>query len=290
MKILVLGSKGQLGLCLHDQLSKTLHDVTYASRDEVDIADFVASQQSMVENNPDVVINASAYTAVDNAEEDKESANLINHLAVANIADICVTMDCLLVHISTDYVFDGKASKFYSESDKTNPQGVYGSSKLNGELAIQSSGCKHIIVRTAWVFSEHGNNFMKTMLRIGVTNDKLSIVDDQLGCPTYAQDIASAIVTIVNKFDTDITTSDIYHYCGDESCSWFDFAEVIFAEAAKAGYSIPIELKPITTIEYPTLAARPANSALDCSKIFNTFGISPSDWRQGVKSALGLRT
>jgi dTDP-4-dehydrorhamnose reductase len=288
MKILVLGSKGQLGLCLSDQLSKTLHQVTYASREEIDVGEFGSTQESIIGINPDLVINATAYTSVDEAEKDKESANLINHLAVANIADTCRELDCLLVHISTDYVFDGKALRSYVETDNTNPQGVYGLSKLNGEVAIQSSGCRHLIIRTAWVFSEYGTNFMKTMLRLGVNKDSLSIVGDQFGCPTYGQDIASAIVTILDMSDVKEIASDVYHYCGDESCSWFDFAEVIFAEAAKAGYSIPIELKPITTIEYPTLAARPANSALDCSKIFNTLGISPSDWRQGVKTVLGL--
>ena len=168
MKILVLGSKGQLGLCLSDQLSKTLHQVTYASREEIDVGEFGSTQESIIGINPDLVINATAYTSVDEAEKDKESANLINHLAVANIADTCRELDCLLVHISTDYVFDGKALRSYVETDNTNPQGVYGLSKLNGEVAIQSSGCRHLIIRTAWVFSEYGTNFMKTMLRLGV--------------------------------------------------------------------------------------------------------------------------
>jgi len=289
MKILVLGSKGQLGLCLSDQLSKTLHQVTYASREEIDVGEFGSTQESIIGINPDLVINATAYTSVDEAEKDKESANLINHLAVANIADICRELDCLLVHISTDYVFDGNAIKPYIETDNTNPQGVYGISKLNGEIFIRSSGCRYLIIRTAWVFSEYGNNFMKTMLRLGANNDNLSIVGDQFGCPTYAQDIAIAIVTILDRFDLKEITSDIYHYCGDESCSWFDFASLIFSEASNAGWSTPRQLKSIKTAEYPTLAARPANSVLDCSKIFDNFGVSPSDWRKAIKVVLSNR-
>ena len=194
MKILVLGCKGQLGRCLNDQLINTDHEVIYTSREQIDIADFEVTKSKILEISPDLIINATAYTAVDKAEEDQKTANLINHLAVKNIADICNQLECWLIHVSTDYVFDGNSKVPYKEDDETNPQGAYGETKLKGELAIQASGCKHIIIRTAWVFSEYGNNFLKTMLRLGAERDELSIVGDQIGCPTYAQDIARSII------------------------------------------------------------------------------------------------
>ena len=160
MKILVLGCKGQLGQCLGDQLSHTEHEVVYTSREQIDISDFFATKNKIFEIAPDVVINATAYTAVDKAEEGQETAKLINHLAVANIANISNLLGNWLIHFSTDYVFDGNSYVPYKEDDLTNPQGVYGITKLKGELAIQSSGCKHIIIRTSWVFSEYGNNFL----------------------------------------------------------------------------------------------------------------------------------
>ena len=183
MKILVLGCKGQLGRCLNDQLIHTEHEVIYTSREQLDISNFEATISKILEVCPDLIINATAYTAVDKAEEDHETANLINHLAVKNIADICSQLECWLIHVSTDYVFDGRAKIPYKEGDETNPKGVYGETKLKGELAIQTSGCKHIILRTAWVFSEYGHNFLKTMLRLGADRDELSIVGDQIGCP-----------------------------------------------------------------------------------------------------------
>ena len=208
MKILVLGCKGQLGRCLNDQLKNTHHEVIYTSREQIDIANFEQTKNQILKNSPDIIINATAYTAVDKAEEDQKNAKLINHLAVKNIAHICNQQGCWLIHVSTDYVFDGKAKIPYKEVDETNPQGVYGETKLKGELAIRSSGCKHIIIRTAWVFSEYGNNFLKTMLRLGAERDELSIVGDQVGCPTYAQDIAKAIVARAG-FDIAVLAAEI---------------------------------------------------------------------------------
>ena len=210
MKIIVLGRKGQLGRCLNDQLAKTDHDVVYTSREQIDITDFEATKRTVAQINPDIIINAAAYTAVDKAEQEQEKADLINHLAVKNIAEICNQIGCCLVHVSTDYVFDGTSSVPYKEDDQSNPQGIYGLTKLNGELAIQSSGCGYMIIRTAWVFSEYGNNFLKTMLRLGGERDELSVVDDQFGCPTYAQDIASAIVTILSQMNLK-AQSGVYH-------------------------------------------------------------------------------
>ena len=287
MKVLVLGSKGQLGRCLSDQLIKTDYEVVYTSRAEFDISELASLNENMSLIRPDIVINASAYTAVDMAEDDEEMADLINHRAVAKLANSCKAHNAWLIHVSTDYVFDGAASKPYSENDKTNPQGIYGESKLNGELAITRSGCNHIIIRTAWVFSEYGNNFLKTMLRLGANRDELSVVGDQIGCPTYAQDIAKAIVTILPSLSSKSSSSDIFHYCGDDACSWYEFAETIFTEAETFGLKTPSRINSIYTTEYPTRAMRPAYSVLACSKIESAFGIAPSSWRDGIKSVLG---
>jgi dTDP-4-dehydrorhamnose reductase len=287
MKILVLGCKGQLGRCLNDQLKNTHHEVIYTSREQIDIANFEQTKNQILKNSPDLIINATAYTAVDKAEEDQKNAKLINHLAVKNIADICNQQGCWLIHVSTDYVFDGKAKIPYKEVDETNPQGAYGETKLKGELAIKSSGCKHIIIRTAWVFSEYGNNFLKTMLRLGAERDELSIVGDQIGCPTYAQDIAKAIVVIMRRLKSEGNIIGTYHYVGQVGCSWADFAEDIFKEAIKQGI---IKNKPkiikISTSEFPTLAKRPMQSKLDFSKFKSTFGINQSIYADSIYSAL----
>ena len=286
MRVLVLGSKGQLGLCLHDQLIKTDYEVTYVSRADIDVGDLLSLNEKILSIKPDVVINASAYTAVDKAENDRKMVDLINHLAVDNLANACKNLGSWLIHVSTDYVFDGTAIKPYSEDDQVNPQTEYGESKLNGELAIKRSGCNHIIIRTAWVFSEYGYNFLTTMLRLGANRDELNIVGDQVGCPTYAQDIAKAIVSILPSLDSKISASGVFHYCGDQSCSWYEFAQAIFVEAEACGLKIPNRINSIETSEYVTSAIRPAYSVLDCSKIDNTFGIAPSNWRYGVKYVL----
>ena len=285
MKILVLGCKGQLGRCFNDQLVNTDHEVIYTSREQINIADFEVTKSKILEFSPDIIINATAYTAVDKAEEDHETANLINHLAVKNIADICNQLECWLIHVSTDYVFDGNTKIPYKEDDKTNPQGVYGETKLKGELAIQASGCKHIILRTAWIFSEYGNNFLKTMLRLGAERNELSIVGDQMGCPTYAQDIARSIVEIVPQLNSR-KDNDIYHYCGDQPCSWYDFANAIFDQAMVNNSKIPSIVNSIKTSAYPTPAKRPAFSVLDCSKIENECGVLSSNWQEGIRQVI----
>ena len=286
MKVLLLGCKGQLGRCLNDQLIKTNYEVIYTSRDQIDIADFDKARIKITHIAPDVIINASAYTAVDKAENDKVTADLINHLAVDNLSAICFELGCWLIHISTDYVFDGNSRVPYLELDKTNPTGVYGHTKLDGELAIKSSGCKYLIIRTAWVFSAYGNNFLKTMLRLGATHDELSVVEDQVGCPTYAQDIAKAIIIMIAQVKIKSLASGIFHYCGDQLCSWYEFAVVIFEEARISGFETPRLIHSIQTSDYPTVAERPGYSALDCHKIRNTFGVNTSDWKLGVKNVI----
>ena len=287
MKILVLGRNGQLGRCLYDQLEKTDHNVVYTSRDQIDNADFEATKSQIKQISPNIVINATAYTAVDRAEQDQDKADLINHLAVANIAESCNELDCWLVHVSTDYVFDGASIMPYKEDDQTNPQGVYGDTKLKGELVIRSSGCKHIIIRTAWVFSEYGSNFLKTMLRLCADRSEMRIVGDQIGCPTYAQDIANAIVVILKSLKSKEVSSCLYHFSGNLCCSWAEFAQAIFDEAMNLKL---IASKPnvvaITTKEFPTLAKRPARSELSSNKIGSTLGIDPSDCMLGIRSSL----
>ena len=287
MKVVVLGAKGQLGRCLSDQLVGTIHDVTLAAREDIDIADLEGAKAKLLTLNPDVVINASAYTAVDKAEEEADKANEVNNVAVGNLAQICGSINCVLIHISTDYVFDGLAQTAYKESAQPNPQSVYGKTKLLGELAIQESGCDYLIIRTAWVFSEYGNNFLKTMLRLGKERDKLSIVGDQVGCPTYAQDIAKAIVTILAGIEAHNVSWGIYHYCGEEVTSWFGFAEAIFEEAKQLGLIITSpKLTEITTLEFPTLAKRPAFSVLDSSNIQAVWSVQPSDWKAVISKSL----
>jgi dTDP-4-dehydrorhamnose reductase len=286
MEILVLGSKGQLGLCLADQLADSDYSVDYASRSEIDISDFVLTSKKLISLRPDILINSAAYTAVDKAEEDQETATRVNHLAVLNIANTCKAIDCLLIHISTAYVFDGVSTQPYRELDKTNPQGVYGLSKLQGEHGIQSSGCKHIIIRTGWVFSEYGTNFVKTMLTLGDARDIISVVGDQVGCPTYAQDIAKTIVLIIENINGGNGYFGVYNYCGNTTCSWYEFARTIFDRAGKYKFSTPESLKSILTSEYPTLAARPKYSVLDCHKIEKNFGVEPSNLKAGIDRML----
>lgn len=286
MRVLVLGSKGQLGRCLYDQLVKTDYEVFYASRSDFDIGDFSSLDENISLLKPNVVINASAYTAVDKAECEQQLADLINHRAVAKVANVCKALNAWFIHISTDYVFDGANTRPYNEDDRTNPQSIYGESKLKGELSIVRSGCNHIIIRTAWVFSEYGNNFLKTMLRLGAEREELSVVGDQIGCPTYAQDIAKAVVLILPRLGSKTLSSGIFHYCGDQPCSWYEFAQAIFVEAHALGLKTPRRINSIGTKEYPTLAVRPAHSVLDCSKVGLTFDIGRSNWRNGIMEVM----
>ncbi len=286
MKVLVLGSKGQLGRCLNDQLDSTDLNVIYTSRELVDITNFEETKSKIFDFFPDIVINATAYTAVDKAEEEQEMANIINNLAVANLAKICKQLDSWLIHISTDYVFDGNSDIPYIEDDKKNPQNIYGETKLNGELAIQSLGCNHIIIRTAWLFSEYGNNFLKTMLRLGEDRDELSIVGDQVGCPTYAQDLAKVIVIITNRLKDNSFASGIYHYCGFTSCSWYQFAKLIFLEADQLNFRSPKKLREISSNLYEKAAKRPDFSILNCSKLDNVLNLEKPELTHGIKNSL----
>ncbi len=286
MKVLVLGSGGQLGQCLSDQLNDKQNDVVLAPRSQIDFSDLAKVSEQIASFNPKIVINAAAYTAVDKAEQDQHLATHINHLAVAELADVCQKINCWLIHMSTDYVFDGAASLPYAEHSDVNPLSIYGESKLQGERAIQASGCRHIIIRTSWVYSEYGSNFLKTMLRLGADRDELNIVADQIGCPTYAQDIAKTISSMLPALEDGTAKPGIYHYCGDEQCSWFGFAQAIFLEAESRGLKTPGVVRPVAAANYPAPASRPPYSVLDCKKISQHFNVAKSNWREGIKDAI----
>lgn len=287
MKILVTGANGQVGYCLKQLLAEANWNYIALTRSDLDISDANAVRDVVARERPDIIINAAAYTAVDKAEQEQALAYAINRDGPANLARAAKTIDAAIFHISTDYVFAGNASGTYREDDATAPQGVYGQSKLDGEHAVIANNDKHIILRTAWVFGEHGNNFVKTMVRLGRTKDKLGIVADQEGGPTYAGDIAKALLDIAKHYKSGAQTPwGIYHYAGLPHMSWFGFAQQIFNEVERASiYEKPIpQLNAITTADYPTPAKRPANSKLDCTKLERAFGITPSNWPAALKN------
>jgi dTDP-4-dehydrorhamnose reductase len=284
MKILITGKNGQVGSCLVELL-ETQTELTFLAldREELDITDPVKVNKIVTEFQPNIIINAAAYTAVDKAEQECELANAINRDGPQNLALAANKVNAVIIHISTDYVFDGDSAENYTESDVTAPQGEYGRSKLAGEQAVAHTCPKHIILRTAWVFGENGNNFVKTMLRLAKTRDALSVVADQFGGPTYAGDISNAILAISKQIARDSNSYGIYHFSGFPHVSWHTFAEKIFEIALEQDIlDKPIKVNPITTLEYPTPAKRPANSRLNCDKISNAFGIKQSDWQAAL--------
>ena len=286
MNILVLGRHGQLGQSLEDILPKTYPNSIFWDRQSLDLQQFDDIEHQLTAQRPDVIVNATAYTAVDQAESNKELAFAINQHAVGRVADYCAKNNVPLLHVSTDYVFDGLGQQPYVETDEPNPSGVYGASKLAGERAIADSGCRFVLLRTAWVFSEHGQNFLKTMLRLGSERDSLAIVSDQVGCPTYAGDLAFALLTILKSIENGTCSWGLYHYAGDSAVSWYEFASAIFAQAKDAGLGVPEHVTAIATEEYPTPAPRPAWSVLDSSLFTSAFGQAASDWQRGIETCL----
>lgn len=294
MKILVLGAGGQVGSELARMLvglslsDEEVDGLTLATRSEVDVTDSQALSNFLYLNEPSWIINATAYTAVDKAETDISQAYRVNEHAVRVLANFCVNNESKLIHISTDYVFDGSGERPFTEESEVAPLGIYGSSKLAGEDAIRATLERYIILRTSWVFGASGNNFVKTMLRLAETRGELGVVGDQFGAPTSARGIAKAITSVISSM-SDAERGDkrwgTYHYSGQPFVSWAEFAKEIFMQAVDIGLieSAP-RVNPIVTSEYPTPAARPANSRLDCSKLRSAFGIEPDDW----KSDLGL--
>ena len=270
--ILVFGKTGQVATEL-----QRLGDVVALGRDQADISDAAACANAIRTHTPRAVINAAAYTAVDKAEEEEALATLINGDAPTAMARACAELGIPLIHISTDYVFEGTGDTPWQPNDPTAPQNAYGRSKLAGEIGIRNSGTVHAILRTSWVVSAHGTNFVKTMLRLSDTRDALTVVADQIGGPTPARDIAAACLQIVEQLIADPSKSGTYHYSGVPNVSWSDFAPAIFEQTGKV-----ISVTPIPTTAYPTPAKRPLNSRMDCSTIEQVFGIARPDWRDGL--------
>jgi dTDP-4-dehydrorhamnose reductase len=274
--ILVFGKTGQVATEL-----QRLGGVVALGRDQADLANPAACADAIRTHAPSAVINAAAYTAVDRAEEEEALATTINGDAPTAMAQACAELDIPLIHISTDYVFAGTGDAPWQPDDPTAPQNAYGRSKLAGEIGIRNSGAVHAILRTSWVVSAHGANFVKTMLRLSETRHALTVVADQIGGPTPARDIAAACLEMAKQLIADPSKSGTYHFCGAPDVSWAEFARAIFDQAGRA-----VTVTPIPTTDYPTPAKRPLNSRMDCSAIKQVFAIPRPDWREGLNMIL----
>lgn len=281
--ILVTGANGQVGWELARR--GAAQGVRPLSHADMDITDETRVCAVLGDARPKVVVNAAAYTAVDKAESEREKAFLVNELGPRNLARACAARGIPLVHISTDYVFNGAKTTPYLEDDPVAPLGVYGASKLAGERAVLEAGARAVILRTAWVYGAHGANFVKTMLRLGSERDALRIVNDQRGCPTAAGDLADAILRIAARLTAggDPALFGIFHCVGRGPTTWYEFARTIFAAARTAKKPA---LTPITTAEYPTPARRPANSVLECGKLAAVHGITLPEWPAALAEVL----
>ncbi len=283
--ILLIGNNGQLGKELETILTPNGNIITVA-RPTVDLSQPDILRSVIALNQPQIIINAAAYTAVDKAESEAEQAKIINATAPLILAEESQKLKAFLIHVSTDYVFDGSCCSPYQETDATNPLSVYGKTKLAGEEAIRHTCTHHLILRTAWVYGTYGkSNFVKTMLRLGAEKEEIRVVADQIGSPTWAKDIASAIAQIIPQLTTQIAGT--YHYTNSGVASWYDFAVAIFEEAQQLGLPLKVQrVVPITTPEYPTPACRPAYSVLACEKISRVLGTHPPHWRQSLRKML----
>ena len=279
MKILITGSKGQLGSSLHRELEKDPEiEAVYTDYDTLDITNRAAVTRFMTDNRFDIVINCAAYTAVDKAETDEILAAALNTGAVGNLAEAAVKTGARVIHISTDYVFSGQGFRPYEENDEPYPQGIYGRTKLEGEALLTSFCQNAMIIRTAWLYSEFGKNFVKTMLSLAETRPEINVVADQIGSPTYAGDLAKAIHRIIRH---DKWTPGIYHFTDEGVASWYDFTKAIFEIAGK-----DTKVNPIPTSAYPTPAKRPLYSVLSKAKIKSTYGIEIPYWRDPLKKCM----
>ena len=273
MKLLVFGATGQVAR----ELQRLAPGADYLGRDRANLSDPAACATAIHAIRPQAVINAAAWTAVDKAEAEENAAILVNGAAPTTMAVACAELGIPLVHISTDYVFDGSGDAPFAPDQPTAPLGAYGRTKLAGEDGVRASGATHAILRTSWVFSAHGANFVKTMLRLGAERDSLNVVADQIGGPTPAADIAQACLTMAAQLVNDPGLSGTYHFAGAPDVSWADFARAIMARAG-----LGCQINDIPTSAYPTPARRPANSRMDCSTLETTFGIARPDWRAGL--------
>ncbi|MFP5337936.1 MAG: dTDP-4-dehydrorhamnose reductase [Gammaproteobacteria bacterium] len=287
MRILVCGAGGQVGRELAERAASFGLDVLAPNRTELDIVRPEQIAAAMAQR-PGLIINAAAYTHVDNAESHSEQAYAVNRDGARNLAEAAGRAGVPLFHISTDYVFSGEADRPYTEDDATAPTGVYGASKLAGEQIIRDCLPAHLILRTSWVYGVHGHNFVKTMLRLARQRDALGVVSDQLGCPTQAGSIAAVLLELARRYaDGDKLAWGVYHYSGTPACSWYDFAVEIFRQGEAAGLlARQPEVSPITTAQYPTPARRPAWSVLDCRRFESTFGLAPRPWKLELAEVL----
>jgi dTDP-4-dehydrorhamnose reductase len=285
MKILLTGAAGQVGQELQQTLVP-LGEVVSVGRDRLDFSQFDAVRQLLDDVQPDLIVNAAAYTAVDKAESEPELAHQVNAKTPGILATAAQHMGAGIIHISTDYVFDGDQSSPYRELDPTRPLGVYGESKLGGEEAVRAGCDRHMILRTAWVYGTQGKgNFVKTMLKLGAGREELRVVADQIGAPTWSRDLAEAIAQLAAQLSPE--TAGTYHYTNSGVTSWYDFAIAIFEEATALGFPLKIQrVIPITTADYPTPARRPAFSVLSLQKITPLLGTHPPHWRQSLRQML----
>ncbi len=283
---LITGANGQLGRSLRDIAEKLPGTLHFTDIGELDICDRSAVNEYVKTNHIDLIINCAAYTAVDKAEDEPEIAAMINSQAPGILAEAARENDALLIHTSTDYVFDGKGPRPYKESDSTSPASVYGKTKLAGEKAVEESGCRYIIIRTAWLYSEYGSNFAKTIIRLAKERDMVGVVFDQTGTPTYAGDLADAIAEVVShKDDTEFHRNGekrIYHFSNEGVCSWYDFALEIVERAGIKNATV----KPVTSDQFPSKASRPAYSVLDKGLIKSIYGITIPYWKISLKKCI----
>jgi dTDP-4-dehydrorhamnose reductase len=278
--IIVFGASGQLGQCIKNVAAlKGITDIVFPPESEANILDTDGLNRLFEQHKPAYAINCAAYTAVDKAEDDSEVADKINNIGAANLADQCNKHGVVLIHISTDFVFKGNVAHPLTEQDEARPISVYGQTKLDGEKAVASILKEHFIIRTGWLYSEYANNFVKTMLKLGKERDELKIIADQVGTPTYAIDLATFILLVINSKSK---AYGIYHYSNEGVTSWFDFARAIFDISATTVKTIPIR-----TDEYPTRATRPSYSVMDKSKVKQTFNIEIPYWRDSLVSCIG---
>ncbi|MEO7469858.1 MAG: dTDP-4-dehydrorhamnose reductase [Sphingobium limneticum] len=287
-RYVVTGCEGQVvkSLLAHHENGEGV-EILPLGRPELDLAQTDTIEPALVEARPDLIISAAAYTAVDKAEEEAENAAQINGIAVGEMGRVAARLGVPVVHLSTDYVFDGKKSTPYSEEDPVNPLGVYGRSKLDGERRLVESGADHVIVRTAWVYSPFGNNFLRTMLRLAQTREMVSVVSDQLGNPTSALDIADAVMAIANNVlgSAEPTLRGIFHMSGQGEANWAEFASEIFRVSDILGGPSAI-VQPITTADYPTAAQRPNNSRMNCDKLAKTHNVRLPEWKAAAETVL----
>ena len=283
MRILVTGANGQLGWELSRRGGQAGLDIVSLNSAALDITDQTSIRRTIERHNLNLVINAAAYTGVDQAESEPELAFAVNRDGPAYLASACTELGIPLVHISTDYVFDGEKEGPYKETDPVSPLSIYGKSKAAGETEVRERLDQHVILRTAWLYGVHGHNFVKTMLQLGKERDLIQVVADQYGSPTYAADLGDTILRIVLKAKADGQINwGTYHYCGKGMTTWHGFAQAIF-DLAGTHTSLRVKkIKPISTTDYPTPAKRPANSVLDCSLVERTFDVHPKPWRESL--------